>query len=79
MSREVARILWQCRRGMLELDVMLERFVQQRYESLTLQEQEVFEQLLQQSDDHLFSWLMGTERSENPQLQAMVEMIKSIS
>lgn len=78
MTREIERILWQCRRGMLELDVMLERFVQQRYQSLTPLEQEIFEKLLQQSDDQLFSWLMAAGYSEDPELQKMVEMIREV-
>ena len=53
------KIRWQCRRGMLELDILLERFLNQHFAQLTDQEKEVFIQLLNQSDATLYQWIFN--------------------
>jgi len=69
------RLRWACRRGMLELDVLLAPFVEAGYDSLTQQQKEDFERLLAADDPDLFAWFMGHARSEDPALQALVELI----
>ena len=53
------RLQWQCRRGMLELDVLLNRFLQQQYTKLTVQQQRDFAALLSVGDTELYAWFMG--------------------
>ena len=53
---------WACRRGMLELDVLLE----EQYVMLSLPEQTSFEALLSSSDQDLFMWLTGKEEAKEP-------------
>ena len=54
-----ARLLWQCRRGMLELDAMLQSFMEKGYDDLSEQQQKAFEILLQTPDQLLLEYLMG--------------------
>ena len=54
-----ARLLWQCRRGMLELDAMLQAFMDKRYDDLNEVQQRAFERLLQTPDQLLLEYLMG--------------------
>ena len=54
-----ARLLWQCRRGMLELDAMLQAFMDKAYDDLNVAQQHAFEVLLQTSDQLLLEYLMG--------------------
>ncbi|WP_337880964.1 succinate dehydrogenase assembly factor 2 [Rheinheimera sp.] len=70
-----ARLRWACRRGMLELDVLLAPFVEQGYDGLTEQQKAEFEQLLACDDPDLFAWFMGHAKSEKPELQALVNLI----
>lgn len=56
-----ARLSWQCRRGMLELDLMLDAFVTKRYTSLSLKDKQAFHQLLKCQDQILLEYLMGKE------------------
>jgi len=53
------RIYWRCRRGMAELDDMLQGFLDKDYLRLNAQERIIFEQLLTFSDTHLLEYLMG--------------------
>ena len=54
-----SRLLWACRRGMLELDVLFIPFVKEAYDDLSDQEKLTFERLLTNEDPDLFSWFMG--------------------
>ena len=54
-----SRLLWQCRRGMLELDAMLQAFMDKAYDDLSEHQQKAFETLLQAPDQLLLEYLMG--------------------
>mgnify|MGYP003396454605 FL=1 len=55
------RLRWQCRRGLLELDLMFVRFLEQRYSALSVAEQSDFQRLLEQPDQTLLAWLQGQQ------------------
>jgi antitoxin CptB len=55
------RLRWQCRRGLLELDLLFGRFLEQRYSALTVEEQGAFQRLLEQPDQALLAWLQGQQ------------------
>jgi antitoxin CptB len=69
------RLRWACRRGMLELDLILEPFVENSYESLEEADQLRFEVLLESEDQSLFMWLMKRESPDNPDMQRIVQII----
>ena len=71
-----SRLTWACRRGMKELDVLLQPFVKNKYESLSKQDQETFEELLSFEDPVLFAWFMKEEKCDNPKLNAMLYTIR---
>ncbi|MFI3245638.1 MAG: succinate dehydrogenase assembly factor 2 [Ferrimonas sp.] len=72
----IRRLKWACRRGMLELDVLLGPFVEQCYRQLSSAEQATFERLLQCDDPELFAWFMGHESCPDPDLAAMIAQIR---
>lgn len=53
------RLRWRCRRGMLELDLVLARFLQQHCARLTAQQLAEFDTLLDLPDQDL--WLLVRE------------------
>ena len=55
------RLRWQCRRGLLELDLLFVRFLEQRYSALSVAEQVDFQRLLEQPDQTLLAWLQGQQ------------------
>ncbi len=74
---ELDRIRWQCRRGMLELDLVLNRFVEQDLEALDLGQLQEFKNLLAEADTQLLSWVMG--QSEVPNCYAkLIRRIRQI-
>ncbi len=72
----IARVKWACRRGMLELDVLFQPFVDTQYESLSDQDKATFVRLLECEDPELFAWFMGHEICSDPQLAAMVVQVR---
>jgi antitoxin CptB len=56
---EHRRLLWRCRRGTRELDVLLERFVRQHYVSAPAAHRRAFERLVGLPDPELADYLFG--------------------
>ena len=66
---------WAARRGMLELDLVLEPFVEQRYEQLDAADKRRFRALMECEDQDLFAWLLQRGQPEDPEVCAIVENI----
>jgi len=77
MAEEVSlsRLLWACRRGMLELDVLFMPFVKEAYSELDDKQKLTFQRLLTCEDPELFSWFMGHKVCPDPELAGMVDVI----
>lgn len=73
---ELARIRWACRRGMLELDMIIVPFFNNEYEKLQPVEKKSFIQLLEHDDPDLFQWMMGHSQPGNTELVKIVNLIK---
>jgi antitoxin CptB len=58
---DLDRIRWQCRRGLLELDLVLNRFLEAGLESLNPQQLATFKAFLAENDTSLLAWVMGQE------------------
>ncbi|MDE0925753.1 MAG: succinate dehydrogenase assembly factor 2 [Methylophilaceae bacterium] len=54
---EQRRLAWRCRRGMLEIDIVLQKFVTTYFNELTLTELESFDELLAMTDKDLWNVL----------------------
>ncbi len=77
MQEKVLRLRYQCRRGMLELDAILQPFFEKHFLELTPLEQEDFEMLLASSDQSLYNWFIGSSAPSQARLQALISKIKS--
>lgn len=71
------RLRWACRRGMLELDVLLLPFVNEAYDDLSQDNKDTFERLLVCQDPELFAWFMGHKKCEDEKINSMVQFILS--
>lgn len=75
-DRETARLRWRCRRGMLELDVALQRFLAGGFNGLDAAGRAAFERLLETPDPELLGYLQGTQEPADRELQALVAKIR---
>jgi antitoxin CptB len=71
---DLGRLRWHCRRGMKELDVLLERYVNERYGDAFPDEQAAFESLLEAQDPVIYAYCMGQEPPP-PHLAALIGRI----
>ena len=70
-----ARLRWVCRRGMKELDVLLERYLVGRYDTAPELERGAFIELLNCEDPDIWSWVMGFEALPGGELDAVIEQL----
>ena len=74
---EQNRIRWQCRRGMLELDLLLSAFLETGYPALDPSMRLSFVRLLEQSDQTLQRWLLGDGLDVESDFQQIVRTLRN--
>jgi antitoxin CptB len=72
---EYKRIYWASRRGMLELDLVLMPFVEQRLRELPAADQQRYVQLLECEDTELFAWFLQRQQPQDAEHAAIVDII----
>ena len=70
------RLLWHCRRGMKELDVLLERFALEELPGAGPQERKAFAELLGLPDPVLAAYLLSGEVPPEPHLAGVLNRIR---
>lgn len=75
---ELKRLRWRCRRGMRELDVLFNAYLDRAWPTASDEERGVFLQLMDCEDDRLWRWFMGYEDVPDANLRALVECMRSL-
>ena len=75
---ELDRIRWHCRRGLLELDLILERFNQKYLDGLDAVQLEQFKELLALDDNHLLDLIMERIPVIDQRLAPVLGMLKAV-
>ncbi len=75
-DEHIDRLRWQCRRGMLEVDLLLNRFLDAGYGELTDAQKSAFGDLLEYPDQILLEWLMGRQRPVDGRLAHVVDRVR---
>jgi antitoxin CptB len=71
------RLLWRCRRGMKELDVLLERYAQGALAAAPEDERAAFVRLLEAPDPVLADYLLNGIEPPDPLLARLVRRIRA--
>jgi succinate dehydrogenase flavin-adding protein (antitoxin of CptAB toxin-antitoxin module) len=74
----VDRIRWHCRRGMLEIDLVLNAFLDQRLERLTPPQLWAFRALLERPDPQLLDFIMGADEPEAEAEREIVALLRAV-
>ncbi len=72
------RVRWRCRRGLLELDIVLGRFVETYYATLNDAELAVFDQFLDMPDTLFWDRVSGKQNDIPEAQRALLEKIRSV-
>ncbi len=75
--KSIERVRWRTRRGLLELDIILTRFVNSSYEMLDDSEQQIFETLLDMPDNTLWDMIAGRQEAVHGEMQVLLEKIRA--
>jgi len=76
-KNRVRKLKWLCRRGMKELDILLERFIENNQESLADGSWPELEALLCTEDDILWNWFQDSSTPAASRYQELLEQIRS--
>jgi antitoxin CptB len=77
MDPEARALLWRCRRGMKELDVLLERYAAAVLPQAGAAERSLLARLLDHPDPQLAGYFLGGEVPPEPEMAALVTRITS--
>ena len=72
----VRKLRWLCRRGMKELDVLLESFLDQNQQALERGSWPEFEALLQSEDDVFWVWVQHPDHRDAAVYRGILEQIR---
>ena len=75
---ELDRLRWRCRRGMLENDLMLTRFLDVRGAGITDQEVVALGRLLDLSDNELWDLLAGRQEPADAAVKPLLDALRAI-
>ena len=72
---DLGRMRWRCRRGMRELDQLLERYLDRRWSQAEPSERAAFERLLSCEDDQLWRGFLSRTIPEDAERDAVVRHV----
>ena len=75
MTELKKRILWQCRRGLWELDAILIPFVEKNFDDLDTNNQKLFKELLSYEDLEIFDILVNQKEPLDASIKQLVDII----
>ncbi|MDE2366947.1 MAG: succinate dehydrogenase assembly factor 2 [Betaproteobacteria bacterium] len=75
--KELERVRWRCRRGLLELDIILQRFVDEHYAKLDETEIRQFETLLDLSDNDLWD-MIALKHTDDKNPQSVLRRLQAV-
>ena len=75
-SRAIERLKWKSRRGLLELDLVLDRFWAGAGAGITREEAAALERLLRLPDNDLLDLVMGRGQAPEPDLRDMLDKLR---
>ncbi len=78
MQREdYERLRWRCiRRGLLEVDISLTRFLDSGFDTLDADQQQAFVELADMEDHDLWHLISGQAEIDDPRLASVVAMLR---
>ena len=76
---EQRRLAWRCRRGLLELDIVLQRFVYEKFDQLTLEELTALDGLLDLPDNDFWTLIKSNEKHDNQALNDLLAKLNASS
>jgi antitoxin CptB len=71
------RLQWKCRRGLLELDLVLSQFLERQVAAMSASELAAFDELLDYPDTELWDVVSGRSDRFDPRLGGVVSRLRA--
>lgn len=75
-NQTLDQLRWQCRRGMLELDIFLQKFIEHGYDKLDHQQRQDFIEVLAFPDQELLELLLGQVSATEKHINDIADRIR---
>lgn len=81
---EQRRFAWRCRRGLLELDIVLQDFVSKQFDSLNMGELQAFDDMLELPDNEFWDLINSSKKLKKETVlatetaNAMLDKLRSV-
>ena len=72
------RLRWHCRRALLELDLMFQRYWRRTGDDVDAATEAALERLVAMEDHDLWDLVSGRRETDDPQLKGMVEKLRQV-
>lgn len=77
MGKE-SRLKWRCRRGIREMDLLLEKYLHKYYPHLPGPDQDNFQALLEETDLDIYDWITARSKPEKPAYLPLIKQLQSL-
>jgi antitoxin CptB len=79
-ERALSKLKWRCRRGLLENDLLIERFFQRHEASLTVGQAQALNELMELPDNDLLDLLLRRAQPQGeldrPEVMALLQLLR---
>ena len=72
MNRNINKTKWKCRRGLRELDLLFRRYSEDNLDSLSKQDFEMFNSILDLEDQPLYDFIFKNESLNSPEKEIFI-------
>tara|TARA_B110000008_G_scaffold241426_1_gene249279 strand:+ start:80 stop:328 length:249 start_codon:yes stop_codon:yes gene_type:complete len=72
MNRDIKKTKWKCRRGLRELDLLFRRYSEDNLDSLSKQDFEMFNSILDLEDQPLYDFIFKNESLNSPEKEIFI-------
>mgnify|MGYP001203642812 FL=1 len=72
MNTDINKTKWKCRRGLRELDLLFRRYSETKLDSLSKDEFEMFNSILDLEDQALYDFIFKNESLNSPEKESFI-------
>jgi antitoxin CptB len=72
-----SRLIYSCRRGMLELDLVLARFLEKHFAALDAEQKRAFSELLELADNDLWDLILGRTQDDDARFPGLLALLRA--
>ena len=69
------KLAWRCRRGTKELDVLMQKYLNNYYQTASQELQQAFERMVTMQDPELYDLLVGRQKCDDQNINKVIECI----